>query len=418
MATIVKLITSRGRSFLAAGAMVLFAGIVLGVVDLIRVGVLLLALPLAALVATHRHRLDLAVRRTAAPARIPLDQMSQIDIVMRNSSLTRTRTMMAEDLVDPALGRPTRFVLPSMPATAERVFRYPVRGTVRGRYQLGPMTVRVKDAFGLTQRAAHNTVTTGIVVLPRVLPLARSTTRGSEFGAEGSIPHRVALHGEDDVSIREYRSGDELRRVHWPATARTGHIMVRQEERPAIRRAVLLLDSRASIYPVQGSARPFEWAVSATASLAVHFLEAGYAVRLLTSSDDRRSDGRAATDLDPDAVLDTLAEISPSTDEASAWLLHTAPATTSAGGLVAAVLGPMDEVDARAVASLRTPGSTGIAIVIDPGESRPDRSRSPRWAANSTAVILASAGWLVTVARNGDAIGEVWRRIIDPAGRG
>ena len=42
---------------------------------------------------------------------------------------------------------------------------------------------------------------------------------GSGVGAEGAIPHMVALHGEDDVSIREYRDGDDLRRIHWPATA-------------------------------------------------------------------------------------------------------------------------------------------------------------------------------------------------------
>ena len=44
------------------------------------------------------------------------------------------------------------------------------------------------------------------------------------------------------MTIREYRDGDDLRRIHWPATARTGDLMVRQEDRPAKRRAVVLLD--------------------------------------------------------------------------------------------------------------------------------------------------------------------------------
>ena len=56
----------------------------------------------------------------------------------------------------------------------------------------------------------------------------------------------VALHGEDDQTVREYRDGDDLRRIHWPATARTGELMVRQEDRPAKRRAVVVLDSRSS----------------------------------------------------------------------------------------------------------------------------------------------------------------------------
>ena len=62
-------------------------------------------------------------------------------------------------------------------------------------------------------------------------PLATRIIGG--LGSEGSVPHMIALHGEDDVSVREYRDGDDLRRIHWPATARTGDLMVRQEERPA-----------------------------------------------------------------------------------------------------------------------------------------------------------------------------------------
>ena len=92
-------------------------------------------------------------------------------------------------------------------------------------------------------------------MLPRIIPLGSGRPPGSGIGAEGAIPHMVALHGEDDVSIRAYRDGDDLRRIHWPATAKTGDLMVRQEDRPARRRAVVVLDSRASGHRGTGSAR-------------------------------------------------------------------------------------------------------------------------------------------------------------------
>ena len=47
------------------------------------------------------------------------------------------------------------------------------------------------------------------------------------------------------MSTREYRYGDDLRKVHWRATARTGQLMVRLEERPWRAQATLLLDTRA-----------------------------------------------------------------------------------------------------------------------------------------------------------------------------
>ena len=90
-------------------------------------------------------------------------------------------------------------------------------------------------------------------MLPRIEPLVGGRPPGNGVGAEGEIPFMVALHGEDDQSIREYRDGDDLRRIHWPATARTGDLMVRQEDRPARRRAMILLDPRAGAHQGHGA---------------------------------------------------------------------------------------------------------------------------------------------------------------------
>ena len=76
------------------------------------------------------------------------------------------------------------------------------------------------------------TDTAPLVVVPRVLPLrAAGLTAGHGGGGEGAR-RSIAVHGEDDVSTREYRHGDDLRKVHWRATARTGELMVRLEETP------------------------------------------------------------------------------------------------------------------------------------------------------------------------------------------
>lgn len=78
--------------------------------------------------------------------------------------------------------------------------------------------------------------------------------------------------------------GDDLRRVHWKSTARTGELMVRREEQPWESRATVVLDTRAAGHRGDGPTASFEWAVSAAASIAVHLRQAGYKLRLVTGS--------------------------------------------------------------------------------------------------------------------------------------
>ena len=52
----------------------------------------------------------------------------------------------------------------------------------------------------------------------------------------------MGVGGSDDASVREFRHGDDLRKIHWRSTARTGAMMVRQEERPWHGESLVLLE--------------------------------------------------------------------------------------------------------------------------------------------------------------------------------
>ena len=82
--------------------------------------------------------------------------------------------------------------------------------------------------------------------------------------------------------MRAYRDGDDMRRVHWRATAHHGELMVRREEQPWQSRATLLLDTRTGAHAGQDPDSSLEYAVSAAASIGVHLADRGYAVRLVT----------------------------------------------------------------------------------------------------------------------------------------
>ncbi|HWO49994.1 MAG TPA: DUF58 domain-containing protein [Ornithinibacter sp.] len=389
-------LTTRGAAFAGAGLVLVSAGVLLGQHDVTRVGILLLALTTIALVLVRRHGLHLDVVRTATPARVAIDERAVVTVRIRNVEPTPSPVVMAEESIDYALGDRPRFVLPSLRPGDVQDVQYTVRSHTRGVHRIGPLGVRVRDPFGLTLRTAAVSGDAEIVVLPKVVPLPHGRSLGSGIGSEGSIPHMVALHGEDDQTVREYRDGDDLRRIHWPATARTGELMVRQEDRPAKRRAVVVLDTRTAGHGGSGRSSSLEWCVTTAASVTAHVVDAGYAVHLLTA--DARADNGVHHDESLPEALDSLARVGLGAEDGLRAVLHAANALTSQGGLVVYIGGPVGDDDARTLSALRQPGSAGAAMVVDPeafaGRARRNAAAAGR--ADATLAILQASGWMTT----------------------
>ena len=222
MDSIRNVLTTRGRAFVAAGVTLALSGVGFGFADLTRIGVLLTALPLFAAFTSRRARPDLSVTRVVRPSPLARSTSPPPSRSARTTGRRRVPMLIAQEKVDYALGDRPRFVIPQMDPGDRREVTYQIRSTVRGRHAVGPLRVRVGDPFGLSTVTSTAAGATSVLVLPRVESLGGGRPRGDGVGAEGAVPHMVAFHGEDDVSIRGYRDGDDLRRIHWPATARQG----------------------------------------------------------------------------------------------------------------------------------------------------------------------------------------------------
>jgi len=94
------------------------------------------------------------------------------------------------------------------------------------------LSLRFADLFGLVELTRSFTTTDALVVTPTVTPLPAIRLGGDWAGGGDSRARSISTMGEDDVTTREYRHGDDLRRVHWRSTARYGELMVRREEQP------------------------------------------------------------------------------------------------------------------------------------------------------------------------------------------
>lgn len=401
MARLSSALTLRGRSLLTAGVALLLCGIALGFRDITRIGVLVGALPLLASTLTASRRLQISATRSVTPGRVHVDETCDVVLTVTNTGRRMTPVIMAEEELDYALGDRPRFVIPAMGAGVRHQLRYRLRSTVRGRHHLGPLALRIKDPFDLTTRHRSVPGPGELIVLPRVVTLHDGDASGGT-GHEGNVAQMIALHGEDDVSVRQYRDGDDLRRIHWPATARTGDLMVRQEDRPARRRAVILLDDRNATTAGPRSAGSFEWAVSAAASLANHFLAQGLTTHLVHAGERLSSPDAPETALED--TLEALALAERHAPEVFSRSVEEASDIASNGAFVAAIIAPLGGDVLGQVARVRAPGSRAVALVLDVGA--PLVAGGP--SALETAKALRDRGWSSIVVGNGLSVPQAW----------
>ncbi|CAM5376352.1 DUF58 domain-containing protein [Streptomyces aurantiogriseus] len=411
-------LTTRGRSFLAAGIAAAICAYVLGQPDLLRVGLLLAALPLVCAAVVYRTRYRVAGSRRLSPARVPAGSEARVHLRMDNVSRLPTGLLMLQDRVPYVLGPRPRFVLDRVEAGGRREVSYRVRSDLRGRYPLGPLQLRLNDPFGMCELSRSFSTYDTLTVVPRVEPLPPVRLSGEAKGYGDGRQRSLALAGEDDVIPRGYRYGDDLRRVHWRSTARYGELMVRREEQPQRARCTVLLDTRGLAYAGAGPDSAFEWAVSATASALVHMLERGFSVRLLTDTGNsvpgEGADGFAgASQETADAaglMMDTLAVI----DHSDGAGLSRAYDVLRGGneGLLVAFLGDLDEEQAAVAAKMRQRSGGAVAFLMD-GDSwgrEPNDVPGPTNRTEERLRMLREAGWTVLSVPRGASLSDLWRQ--------
>ncbi len=377
--------------------------LLLGENDLFRIGVLVTALPLLAAMVVARTRYRLSCARRLDPARAEVGGESTVTLRLENVTRLPTGLLLVEDTVPYALGVRPRFVLDRVESRGIREIDYRVRSDLRGRYTIGPLSVRIADPFGLVELTRSFTISDTLVVTPQVVALPHVRLSGEWTGGGDSRTRSVAAAGDDDVAPREYRQGDDLRRVHWRSTARYGELMVRREEQQWQSRGALLLDTRRHAHRGEGPRSSFEVAVSAAASIGVHLAHEGLGLRLVT---DQGAEHLTDTGLSW-SLLDTLAVVRHSPAR-SLEMGITALRQGGGDGLIVAVLGALDPDEARELARLRHSGITGVAVLLDVDSWE---GADPGTSAAHLAVeaVLAGYGWRIVRLPVGVSVASVWQ---------
>ncbi|WP_129336850.1 DUF58 domain-containing protein [Cellulomonas endophytica] len=449
--------TARGVALLLAGVVLLVVGALLGADDVVQVGTVALLVVAAAVVVSAlrdpgRGRARIEVARSTRPATPTAGEPATVRTLVRTPYDATGSVLVGARLhegADEELkgGRPLAIRAARVPFGAALTSTvHPVR---RGVWELGPLTVTRTDVFGVVRVRRAVGGVTAVRVWPRTVPLAAPR---DTLPAE---PERAALGAlspaADDAALRDYREGDDLRRVHWRTSARLGELVVRTDERSGTRPATVLLD-----VPVDDDA--LEWAIVLGCSMGLALLDAGHPVRLVVAEPDDGSAPGAAGRRDrrdahggreragahgpagsgavraayahpatgPEAraaVLDACVDVAPAVAEATARdalgrALRALAVVAPERELVLAVLGPLperhrsapDEDAGLGLDLARLAASAEGWAVVRHAPTPEDSAR-----ADLTVESLGRAGWRAVAARVGEPVERTWDRLLTEA---
>jgi uncharacterized protein (DUF58 family) len=412
-------LSTLGRCLIAAGVASAVCAVVLAERDLLRIGAFAVALPLFAALLAQLSRRSVTATRTVLPSRVSRGERCEAELTLSHGGplggflggrLPRwlgSGRLELTDAVPDALGYSPRLAVALSGSEEPTVVRYPINPEVRGRHQIGPLTVRFGDPLGMAEYDRDLAGRTTLTVLPRVTPLrGLPYALGRGEGDAGSAGLRRGP-GERDAMVREYQPGDPLRTVHWRSTARRDELMVRLEERPWHGGVTVMLDRRAQAHRGIGPASSLEWAVELVASVCHHLVVRGRRVTLVGEDGVVLATGR-----DPDGLLDTLALLRPTTQSGLLPGMHD-------DGELIAILGAVEPVELEPLMRNWT-GGHAHAVLLDvaawaragrsaghaiPGSAPADRAAPPIAA---PAQILTEAGWTVLLGDPTRGHDDVW----------
>jgi uncharacterized protein (DUF58 family) len=265
----------------------------------------------------------------------------------------------------------------------------------RGRYNLGPLTLRSGDPLGVYQRDRQIARTSAILVHPaifefRQFPLPSGTLPGGD-----SLRRRTHYVTTNAAGVRDYATGDGINRIHWPTTARRQRLIVKEFELDPMSDAWIALDLHAGAHiraggeaggeaggdsaDMEGEApdpaspnlqallppSTEEYAVSMAASVARHFLRQDRSIGLVAYAQHREALASDRGERQLGKLLEMLSVLRAAGDVPFDRVLRAEAPTFQRGSTVVAISASTDLAWALAVQQMVRSGLRVVAVVVD-----------------------------------------------------
>ena len=395
--------SGRGVLVFAAGIGLWVAARVAGSSTLHMIAVGLVVLPFAAALFARWSRQRLRIRRRLSEARVQPGQRVTVELEVENQSLAQTSFLLIEDRLPAALGRSARLVIAGLPPKGKQRVSYVLAAQIRGRYTLGPLSVDLSDPFALTRLRVEFDEREEMVVTPEVEQLTGGPN--SPFGMTSglALSRHLFRTGDEFYTMRPYQEGDDLRRIHWPSVARTGELMIRQDESTRRSTAVLFVDTRESAVG-QIHTPCFEKVVSAAASVGVLLIRYGFSTKLATTQLPPQR-------VDEEQLLEALAGIGHHVSRSMSTGLTRLRIAAAADTTLVAITAPPVPTELTALIRAGAVFGPKVAVLVhttDPDTLPPERRAQLEARASQAQLSMSRSGWEVVVLPPSARLRDVW----------
>lgn len=244
-------------------------------------------------------RSSLTLTRELRPERVHVGTASTVELTAHNTGPTPVAPRRVQDFID---GARITVDLPALAGDASATRSWTSPNERRGKKAIGPARVTKGDPFGLMRRDVGQTPQDTLWVLPRIVrtpAFAAGVLKDVDGPTYDTSPAGDAVFH----TVRPYRVGDDVRHVHWMATARANEMMVRQYVDNRQSHMTIVLDCGADAYATDDD---FETAVSIASSLAVGAHEGSRKVTVL-AGDQQIASRRKPTSLE--SLLNAMAVV-------------------------------------------------------------------------------------------------------------
>jgi uncharacterized protein (DUF58 family) len=156
---------------------------------------------------------------------------------------------------------------------ARHTIKYTLTANKRGYYQIGPLNLTTGDLLGIIGELSGRYEANHLIVYPKIVPIRR--VKLPTHSPQAILPTPLPLFRDPArlTGVRGYVSGDNPRHIHWPATAATGQLLVKQFQPAIARENVIFLNLNRPDYAHRGyPGSAIELAITVAASLANHML--------------------------------------------------------------------------------------------------------------------------------------------------
>ncbi|MBR6570177.1 MAG: DUF58 domain-containing protein [Clostridia bacterium] len=172
--------------------------------------------------------------------------------------------------------------------------RHKVRLAKRGSYDIGNATLTAGDLLGFTCASTEQHESVPILVYPRLLDPSEVPAPFYRLLGETIVPRQLLQDPFLVNGIRPYQFRDNVRDIHWAATARTGELQVRTHDFTAQTRLMVVVNAQLTYHQwgnlMEYEQGPVEYAISMAATLCTQVLKSGlpcgFAANMPTSLDD------------------------------------------------------------------------------------------------------------------------------------